>query len=155
MRASTYRLFHVDKILSGFFFVGYIYESAPAADCKGMIYVEDVRSLATKKGIPLIIITYTAPDNIRKGWKPDASRRPQDAEYMHNEKCKSIRSHLFFMSPLDEEIIVPYTRDGINKRLDALQNFKEMVPDDLRERIGDFLGAQTAPRRELCLTVTV
>ena len=143
MRAGTYIRFHVDKTLSGSYFVSYKHESVPTADCEGIVWVEDVRRLATRKGVPVIIVTYTTPDNTWSGWSPEPSRRPQDAEYMHKEKYKSIRPHLFFMRPLSEEIIVPYTMDGINRRLDALPKFREMVPDDLREKIGEFLGAQT------------
>jgi hypothetical protein len=142
MRAGTYRLFHVDKTLSGYYFISYVHESAHAANIERIIYVEDVRRLATRKGIPLIIITYTAPDNIPNGWNPEPSRRPEGAEYMRKKTYKNIRPYLFFMPPLSGEIIVPYTMDGVNKRLDAIHKFREMVPDDLREIIGEYLGVR-------------
>jgi len=134
-------------IISGSYYVGYIHESASAADCRGVIYVEDVRSLARTKGFPVMIITYPAPDHIRYDWRPESSRRPRDAEYMHREHHEHIRPPLFYMPPLTDEIIVPYTMDEINVRLDAIPNFQRMVPDELRESIGDFLNAETTERR--------
>jgi len=126
-----------------------MHESVPAADCQGFIYVENVRRLATNQGFPVVIITYTAPDIVRNGWKPHSQQRPEEALYMHKAHSKNVRPYLFYIPPLTDEIIVPYTMRGVNRRLDAIPNFKERVPDDVRETIGEFLGTVTARRKLL------
>ena len=139
LRGGTYRRFHVDSTFTGSYYVSYIHESAPACAGRGIGYVEDVRSLAIHRGLPVIIVTYTAPSIIRAGWKPRPDWRPRDAEYMHRDQIRTLRPHLFYMPVLAPEIIVPYTMEEVNERLDALPGFREVVPDDLRETIGEFL----------------
>jgi hypothetical protein len=53
----------------------------------------------------------------------------------------NIRPSLYGIPPLTGYISVPYTMDEVNERLDAIPNFRNTVPDDVREHIGQFLNA--------------
>ena len=145
MRGGTYIRFHEDSSLGGRYFVSYIHESVSAAASNVGMYVDGVRRLATERGIPVIVTKYTLQVHLCMwwgyGWK--YSRPPEVAEYMHDAHTPplNIRPSLYGIPPLTGYISVPYTADEVNELLDAIPKFRDTVPDDVREHIGQFLTA--------------
>jgi len=143
MRGGTYIRFHADGSLSGCYFVSYIHESVSAAASNVGMYVEGVRRLATERGFPVIVTKYTYVEALGRGYGWKYSGPPEVAEYMHDAHTPplNIRPSLYGIPPLTGYISVPYTADEVNERLDAIPRFRDTVPDDVREHIGQFLNA--------------
>jgi len=136
MQGGEYRLHVIDETIDGRICLCYILESAFHGEnppSRYLMYVEEVRRLATERRIPVIIVTV----------HPHLQIPPIKVEYLHSTQSENIFRYLFLFRWNElariEKIIVPYTESGVQESIDVIQaNASPELHDDVRSLIRTY-----------------